>query len=282
MSSEFISVSVCIVTYNQENYIAECLESIVSQKTNFKFEIIVGEDCSTDNTRKIVQEYSDKYPNIIVPILYEKNVGPLENIRQVYMQAKGEYIAHIDGDDVALPGKLQKQFDVMEKGYAICSHNVRSVNNFGIIDEQFWRCKEGEYNWKYYIKNMPFFAHSSKMFVKEHLIDFINKMEKNTYDFELHLESFRFGADYHINEDLGVYRLDVGLMVNDSDILIKMIDTKMRVYNKSFIYFNDPKYIKKIYLIELLKMLKLCFLKKEFIKANKVLCELFCLFMRTK
>ena len=63
-----IQVSVCVVTYNQENYIAECLESLVTQQTSFKFEIIVGEDCSTDGTRAIVQQYVEQYPDLIVRV----------------------------------------------------------------------------------------------------------------------------------------------------------------------------------------------------------------------
>ena len=98
-----IKVSVCVVTYNQENYIAECLESLVNQVTNFRYEIIVGEDCSTDGTRAIVQRYVEKYPNLIVPLFYKNNIGAVENIKKVYKKAKGKYIAHMDGDDIALP-----------------------------------------------------------------------------------------------------------------------------------------------------------------------------------
>ena len=120
-----IKVSVCVVTYNQEKYIAECLDSLVSQETDFKFEIIVGEDCSTDGTRAIVQQYVDKYPDLIKPIFHDQNVGAVENIKQVYLAAKGKYIAHLDGDDMALPTKLQKQFDTLEANpdCAICVHH---------------------------------------------------------------------------------------------------------------------------------------------------------------
>jgi len=72
--SQDIQVSVCVVTYNQEKYIAQCLDSLISQKTNFNFEIIVGEDCSTDSTRAIVQKYVDQYPDLVIPLFYEKNV----------------------------------------------------------------------------------------------------------------------------------------------------------------------------------------------------------------
>ena len=127
-----IQVSVCVVTYNQENYIAECLESLVNQVTNFRYEIIVGEDCSTDGTRAIVQRYVEKYPDLIVPLFHKENLGPVENIKQVYKKAKGKYIAHMDADDIALPGKLQKQFEVLEKNNdcVICAHQMEFINEY--------------------------------------------------------------------------------------------------------------------------------------------------------
>lgn len=277
-----IQVSVCVVTYNQEQYIAECLESLVTQQTNFKFEIIVGEDCSTDKTRSIVKRYVEKYPALFVPLFYENNVGPIENIKQVYLKAKGKYIAHLDGDDFALPDKLQLQYDVLEKGYAICSHNVCSINMLGKIEHKFWRFEGKEYDWRFYLKNMPFFAHSSKMFIRNHLISVINELENNTYDFELHLESFKYGNIYHISENLGVYRLDVGLMKNDKNILIKMIDTKIRVYEKSIKYFKDFKYIKKFYLLSLMKILKSTVINGEFREAYRVFLNIIVLILRSK
>lgn len=265
-----ILVSVCVVTYNQEKYIAECLESLVSQKTNFKFEIIIGEDCSTDNTRNIVKQYAEKYSDLVIPLFYENNLGPLENIKQVYLKARGKYIAHMDGDDFVLSGKLQLQYDVMEKGYAICSHNVCSINTLGKIDNNFWKFEGGEYNWRFYLKNMPFFAHSSKMFIRDHLISVVKELESNTYDFELHLESLKYGNIYHISDNLGVYRLDVGLMKNDKKILIKMIDTKIRVFEKSYVYFDDKKYVKKIYQKEILKMIKYTLINLKISKSIRL------------
>src|SRR5690554_1032835 len=124
MSSD-IKVSVCVVTYNQEKYIAECLQSLVDQVTDFPFEIIVGEDCSTDNTRSIVDEYSQKYPSLIVKNYHKQNVGAVQNAITSYKMARGKYICHIDGDDYVLPGKLQKQAQVLDDNQdcVICSHD---------------------------------------------------------------------------------------------------------------------------------------------------------------
>lgn len=164
-----IQVSVCVVTYNQENYIAECLESLVNQVTNFRYEIIVGEDCSTDGTRSIVQRYVEKYPDLIVPLFYKENLGPVENIKQVYKKAKGKYIAHMDGDDIALPGKLQKQFEVLEKNNdcVICAHQMELINeNDEVVGIDHVLNPKGKYTTYDLYLIHTLFRHSSKMFFK--------------------------------------------------------------------------------------------------------------------
>lgn len=101
-------VSVCVVTYNHEKFIRKCLQSIVDQETDFDFEVIVGDDCSTDGTRAIVQEFAEKYPKIIKPIFHKKNLGPTQNYLYVHNLTTGKYVAHLDGDDYWLPGKLKR------------------------------------------------------------------------------------------------------------------------------------------------------------------------------
>lgn len=110
-----VKVSVCVVTYNQESYIRQCLQSIVDQITDFKFDVIVSDDCSADGTRAIVQEFAVKYPDVVKPIFHEKNIGAYKNFYFVHQQATGLYIAHMDGDDYSLPGKLQAQSDFLDK-----------------------------------------------------------------------------------------------------------------------------------------------------------------------
>lgn len=210
-----IKVSVCVVTYNQEKYIAECLDSLVSQETDFKFEIIVGEDCSTDGTRAIVQQYVDKYPNLIKPIFHKQNVGAVENVKQVYIAAKGKYIAHIDGDDMALPTKLQKQFDILEENLDcnVCSHDMKQINQYRISKKSSWTYTEGKYDLFDLYQKLPFFAHSSKMFINRYDSTFWNELLNNPYilDIDVHIENLKDGSIYHINERLGVYRVDTGI-----------------------------------------------------------------------
>ena len=111
-------VSVCVITYNQERYIRDCLQSLVTQQTNFAFEIIVGDDCSSDGTRAIVQEFVERYPAIVRPIFQPTNTGGSRNNLEVHAAAGGEYVAHVDGDDYALPGKLQAQADALDRDAA--------------------------------------------------------------------------------------------------------------------------------------------------------------------
>jgi glycosyltransferase involved in cell wall biosynthesis len=107
-------VSVCVVTYNQELYVTKCLQSLIDQQTSFPIEIIVADDCSTDQTPQIILDYANQHPQI-APIIRRHNVGALRNYLDVHARARGEYVAHIDGDDYALPGKLQAQADALDR-----------------------------------------------------------------------------------------------------------------------------------------------------------------------
>ena len=108
-------VSVCVMTYNQKKYIAECLQSIIDQEAAFEFEVIVADDCSTDGTQEIIKYFVEKYPHRIIPVLHSKNVGVGVNYRSAHDRAMGEYVAHCDGDDMWLPGKLAYQADLLDK-----------------------------------------------------------------------------------------------------------------------------------------------------------------------
>lgn len=112
---ESIKVSILVVTYNQEAYIAACLDSLLVQKTGFKYEILVGDDASQDGTAKIVQRYAEMYPDMIVPVLRKKNIGATNNSYELWRLARGQYIAFCDGDDCWLgKNRLQEQTDFLD------------------------------------------------------------------------------------------------------------------------------------------------------------------------
>lgn len=113
-------VSVHMITYNHAPYIAQTIEGVLQQKTNFPFELVIGEDCSTDGTREIVFEYQKKYPDIIRVITSDKNVGMKRNSYRTMKACRGKYIAFCEGDDYwHRPDKLQIQVDYLE-GHGEC------------------------------------------------------------------------------------------------------------------------------------------------------------------
>lgn len=125
-----VMISVCCVTYNHEKYIAQAIEGFLMQETSFKYEVIIGEDCSTDGTRKIVNDYALQYPDKIKLITSEYNVGAHKNAVRIIKEVKGKYIAMCDGDDYWTdPLKLQKQVDFLEKNqdYIMCCHYSKRI-----------------------------------------------------------------------------------------------------------------------------------------------------------
>lgn len=138
MKSTKPKVSVCIPTYNHEQFIRQTLDGILMQKTDFDIEIVIGDDGSTDNAPAIIREYVDLYPHLFNAFLHQENQGPKEpkefagrnNVLMLIKACKGDYVAMCEGDDYWTdPLKLQKQFDFMEahKDYMICHHNMTVI-----------------------------------------------------------------------------------------------------------------------------------------------------------
>lgn len=126
-----ILVSVCMVTYNHEKYVAEAIEGVLMQKCDFPMELIIGEDCSTDDTRAICMEYQSRYPDKIRLITSDHNVGMIKNFVRVIRKARGRYIAFCDGDDYWTESlKLQRQLDFLEQNqeYGLCYSNISIYN----------------------------------------------------------------------------------------------------------------------------------------------------------
>lgn len=132
-----VRVSIFCTAYNQEDYISAALDSFLIQECNFKYEILVHDDASTDNTPAIIRAYQRKYPEIIKPVFQEENQfskGLTIASNFLLPLAKGDYLAWCEGDDYWLdPYKLQKQFDLMEENKKIgfCAHasvNVDAVS----------------------------------------------------------------------------------------------------------------------------------------------------------
>jgi len=124
-------LSILCITYNHGKFIRQALESFVMQRTDFDFEVIIGEDCSTDNTREIIKGFEQKYPHIIKPIYRDKNIGAMQNLIDISSRAKGKYIALCEGDDYWTdPYKLQKQASFLEANleYSMCWCRFKILN----------------------------------------------------------------------------------------------------------------------------------------------------------
>lgn len=108
-------VSVKMITYNHEPYIRKAIEGVLMQKANFSFELVIGEDCSTDGARQIVFDYKEKYPEVIRVITSDTNVGMKKNALRTSRACRGKYIAFCEGDDYWHDQeKLQKQVNYLE------------------------------------------------------------------------------------------------------------------------------------------------------------------------
>lgn len=127
-------VSVCVISYNFEKYISKAMDSIVEQKTNFDFEIIVCDDGSSDNTQEILIEYKKRYPELIKLVLLPENTRGKDTLIKAIEQVKGKYVAILDGDDFwCNDKKLQMQFDFMESNpnYSAVVTHLNAVNETG-------------------------------------------------------------------------------------------------------------------------------------------------------
>lgn len=130
MLKEYPKVSVMIITYNQQHFIRETLDSVVSQNYP-NLEIVVADDCSKDATPQIIREYQQRYPNMIVPVLNPKNLGITGNCNAAFFACTGEYVAVMGGDDLFLPEKIVKQVELFEQDpeVVISYHPVEIFNS---------------------------------------------------------------------------------------------------------------------------------------------------------
>jgi glycosyltransferase involved in cell wall biosynthesis len=128
-------VSVVMITYNHERYLAEAIEGVVGQVTSFPVELLIGEDCSTDGTRTIALSYQKRFPVQIRVITSERNVGMHENLARLAAAARGKYIAFCEGDDYwCRLDKLELQISVLESDPSIslvCS-SWRTISEDGV------------------------------------------------------------------------------------------------------------------------------------------------------
>ncbi len=231
MTDESPILSVCILSFNQRDFISVCLDSILNQQTDFPFEVIVSDDASTDGTQDVIRDYKVRYPHLKI-MLHQKNMGRagLFNALECYASAKGVFLATFDGDDYMLPGKLQKQVDFMRSrlDYAICGHNVRVVNSsddevLGYMDEGK-RIGCGDIN---AIAKYGTYLGAASIVYRREWLDLDLFLQLHSYrlqgDWLLHLIVARHGKVGYIDDVLSVYRKhDAGVTHADDNDFDKM------------------------------------------------------------
>jgi len=236
-----IKVTVCVVTYNQGKFIRQCLQSLVDQKTSAKFDIIVSDDCSTDDTPEILKEFAIRYPEVVKPILHQSNIGPYKNFIYTHQQATGKYIAHMDGDDYALPGKLEQQIRFLDENpnCNIVWHPMDIEFPDGRIIQPNHKLKSELYSRQFHrgdiIKLIAIGGHSSKMYRSE-VRDF-ELPSFDVVDYFANVEQVGEGyAAFTGENSLGVYRCHIGIASSGPKT--------RRILAKCFLYFcrKYPEY----------------------------------------
>ncbi len=258
-------VSVLLLTYNHQKYIAEAIQSVVNQKTNFDYEILIGDDCSTDGTCEIVNSFISKNPNLIKAIRSENNVGAIRNEKRLMDASKGKYIAFLEGDDYWTdPLKLQKQVDFLdanpdyglvhgdvnhfyeETTKLIVSYNkTNNINipNGNIFDELI---KPGAH----LIKTM------TTLFRKELIVMYFNydiALSRNwkLTDMGIWLDIAMNSKVYYFNEVFATYRLIKESATRSKNPKIKN-DFHLSIYQLKKYYLN--KYKKESYLMDAIEV----------------------------
>lgn len=207
-------VSVLMITYNHEKFIAQAIESVLMQECDFSYELVIGEDCSTDRTREFVSEYQSKYPDKIRVLLPETNLGMMRNFVQSMAACRGEYIALLEGDDYWLrPEKLQIQVDFLDSNseFVTCFHDVCVMDE--VSGESFLSSRsinKDVFTIEDFLVANPIQT-CSTMFrnrLFDNFPDWFHTLQLG--DWPLHILNAQHGRVAFINEVLGTYRVHGG------------------------------------------------------------------------
>lgn len=246
-----MKLSVLMVTYNHEKFIAQAIDSVLMQETDFDFELIVGEDCSTDKTREILLNYKEKHPEIIRLVLQEENLGAKENLGSIISLSRGQYIALLEGDDFWTDRhKLQKQVDFLgnNRDHSLVGHSYAryydeedrylpsSIENFDNIQlEDFLREDAQAYN-KYHLRTL------SRVFRRDALINNNVDYQNVMWDFDLQITLMKSGKAACLEDVMGVYRINrksavqsdmqsyVEMVIAVREYALEVVDDKYKDY----------------------------------------------------
>ena len=229
MNDEVV-VSISCITFNHENYLRECFEGFLMQKCDFKFEVLVHDDASTDNTAKIILEYQAKYPDIFKPLIQRQNQYS-QGIRGInakfnFSRSQGKYIALCEGDDYWTdPFKLQKQVTFLEQNlnYSMCFHNAVLLDENNSSSGLFRPLESREYTAVEILGNWTI-PTASVLFRKDKM-DFTRCSNPNYIygDIVMFLTMAEYGKIWCFSEPMSVYRVHPNGMAS-----VKMTTKKLK------------------------------------------------------
>ena len=219
-----MKVSVLMMTYNHEKFIAQALDSILMQEVNFEYEIIIGEDCSQDNTREILLKYQKEYPDKIRLLLHEKNIGAAANQIACMKACTGKYIAMLEGDDYWTDQhKLQIQVDFLDNNpsYTFCFHPISIMYPDGRMMHQCRKDYQDKeiYTFDNYINGS--YNHTSSLLIINDQSAFIPIYEGiiPARDNAIQLLLAEKGDAYYIDKIMSCYRIHAnGCWTNLSEV----------------------------------------------------------------
>ena len=204
-------VSIVCVSFNHSEFIEKTLNGFIIQKTTFPFEIIIGDDFSTDGTRKIINEFYSKHIDIIKPIFHNHNIGGINNLITCLNSTSGDYIAYCEGDDYWIDdNKLQKQFDLLESNLDIgliwTDIDVNDLQENKIINSVFKNKFLPTFNnFEDILINKPFFAPLTWFFRSQYSYLFSGYLDYVDGTFPFIMDMSNISTISFFNEVTGVY-----------------------------------------------------------------------------
>lgn len=201
-------VSVCVVTYNHARYIRDCLMSVLAQGEDVPLEILVGDDLSEDETGAVVSALAARHPEVVRYFRHAERLGPTGNYQFLIREARGEYIAHLDGDDFWLPGKLRRQLSVLEGNPSLVAvfSNAVVVDDNGALRGGFNALVPDVFDLGFLLRRGNFLCHGSLVYrasARQSILD----IPEPFLDYRIHLKLAAHGDMGYVNCALVGYRV---------------------------------------------------------------------------
>lgn len=255
MNNDIPLVSVCTITYNHEKYIEQAILSVLEQKTDFRYEFVIGDDCSKDRNREIIQKYHTLYPDIIVPLFPERNIGAKENAIACLQACRGKYIAFLEGDDFWCdPNKLATQVKFMEANpeYSLCFMDADVVDDTGKnLHNPFDPATQDDYTIEDIIMAERVFIPTATLFFRNVLPNPIPKFfrEAISGDIAIHLVIADKGKVKHLHGVSATYRHHPGGVTKTEYVIAQAYNGQFDMYvgaNEYFDYRYDAVFRKRL------------------------------------